>query len=230
MNHLSVLSLGCLGLLFLAACKPPGKPDPAEKWLPPAAITDFASLYQTNCAGCHSIDNSPAASQPMNNPLYIRFAGESNIREAIAKGIPGTAMPGFSQEVGGELTEEQIDILVKGILAFSEASKEVIPENLPDYEFREGDVTLGEKTFGVFCASCHGADGAGIEGGAGSIVDPNYLALVSPQGLKTAIVAGRPELGMPDYRHLVPGRVMSNAEIDAVVAWLISQRASTISE
>ena len=37
---------------------------------------------------------------------------------------------------------------------------------------------------------------------AGSIVDPAYLALVSDQALRTTVIAGRPDLGMPDWREL----------------------------
>ena len=40
----------------------------------------------------------------------------------------------------------------------------------------------------------------------GSIVDGSYLALVSDQALRTAVIAGRPDLGMPDWRADVPGR------------------------
>ena len=40
----------------------------------------------------------------------------------------------------------------------------------------------------------------------GSVIDPAYLALVSDQALRTAVVAGRPDLGMPDWRGGAPGR------------------------
>jgi cytochrome c oxidase cbb3-type subunit 3/ubiquinol-cytochrome c reductase cytochrome c subunit len=47
---------------------------------------------------------------------------------------------------------------------------------------------------------------------------------VSDQGLRTAVLAGRPALGMPDWR--VPGAAaaMSAQEIADVVAWLIGHR------
>ena len=44
------------------------------------------------------------------------------------------------------------------------------------------------------------------------------------QGLRTTVIAGRVDLGMPDWRGLVPGRPMSSQEIADVVAWLISHR------
>jgi hypothetical protein len=47
---------------------------------------------------------------------------------------------------------------------------------------------------------------------------------VSDQQLRTIVIAGRPELGAPDWRGDVEGRPMSAQEITDVVAWLSSQR------
>jgi hypothetical protein len=47
---------------------------------------------------------------------------------------------------------------------------------------------------------------------------------VSDQQLRTIVIAGRPELGAPDWRGDVAGRPMSAQEITDVVAWLSSQR------
>jgi hypothetical protein len=75
---------------------------------------------------------------------------------------------------------------------------------------------------------CHGAEG---KGGlyAGAINDPNYLTLVSDQSLRSTIVAGRPDLGMPDWRSRIPGRPMSVQEISDVWAWLVAQRPTPAS-
>jgi cytochrome c oxidase cbb3-type subunit 3 len=89
-----------------------------------------------------------------------------------------------------------------------------------------GDPKRGEGTFAAFCARCHGADGRGgpRSQGGGSIVDPAYLALVSDQGLRTTVIAGRADLGAPDWRGNVPGRPMSSSEVSDVVAWLAAKR------
>ena len=55
-------------------------------------------------------------------------------------------------------------------------------------------------------------------------MDGSYLALVSDQNLRTIVIAGRPELGSPDWRMNVPGRPMSAQEMTDVVAWIASQR------
>jgi cytochrome c oxidase cbb3-type subunit 3 len=49
---------------------------------------------------------------------------------------------------------------------------------------------------------------------------------VSDQYLRTEVIAGRPELGAPDWRDNVPGRPMSDQEVTDVVAWFASQRAA----
>jgi cytochrome c553 len=77
--------------------------------------------------------------------------------------------------------------------------------------------------YGTYCASCHGADGNGGPK-AGSIVNHAYLSLITNQGLRTIVIAGRPDFNAPDWRNNVPGHPMSDQEITDVVAWLDSQR------
>jgi cytochrome c oxidase cbb3-type subunit 3/ubiquinol-cytochrome c reductase cytochrome c subunit len=48
--------------------------------------------------------------------------------------------------------------------------------------------------------------------------------LISDQGLRTIVIAGRPELGAPDWRGNIPGRPMSDQDVTDVVAWLVSHR------
>jgi hypothetical protein len=59
---------------------------------------------------------------------------------------------------------------------------------------------------------------------ASSIVDGSFLALVNDQELRTIVIAGRPDLGAPDWRSDLAGKSMSPQDISDVVAWLASQR------
>src|SRR5262249_54070198 len=68
-----------------------------------------------------------------------------------------------------------------------------------------------------------GPEGRGTAKGS-SIVDDSYLALVSDQNLRTTVIAGRPDLGHPDWRHDAPDRAMTSQEVTDVVAWLVAQR------
>lgn len=66
---------------------------------------------------------------------------------------------------------------------------------------------------------CHGK-GAKI----GPVTDPSYLALVSDQNLRTSIIVGRPDFGMPDWRFVNLGHALSDQDILDIVAYLISLR------
>jgi len=201
----------------------PGKPRLEDRWIPETAVTNFARLYSTHCAACHSIDGGLAAARPLNDPVFLAIADRSLFRHAIANGVPGTTMPAFAQNLGGPLTEAQIDILVTNLTANWSRPQDFTGVKLPPHSASRGEVKRGAAAYQTYCAKCHGPDGGG-GATAGSVVDPSYLALASDQGLRTAVIAGRIDLGMPDWRGYVPGRPMSDQEISDVVAWLASHR------
>jgi cytochrome c oxidase cbb3-type subunit 3/ubiquinol-cytochrome c reductase cytochrome c subunit len=58
------------------------------------------------------------------------------------------------------------------------------------------------------------------------VTDPAYLALVSDQALRTAVIAGRSDLEKPDWRTNLPDRPMSPQDISDVVAWLGAHRTT----
>ena len=207
--------------VFLSACDwMPGKPTQAQAWHSPHSVVDFEKIYAESCRGCHGTKDEPSGAITLDNPTYIATIPRDTLRSIIANGVPGTAMVAFSEEHGGILTEKQIDILVEGISAWG--AKNPPPGPLPAYSAPLGDVAAGQTAFGTFCASCHGADGTG--GKAGSVVHPAYLGLVSDQYLRTIVIAGRNDLGCPDFQNRVSGKPMSEEEISGVVAWLASQR------
>jgi mono/diheme cytochrome c family protein len=198
----------------------PGKPTPAQAWHSPHSVVDFEKIYAENCRGCHGTKDDPSGAITMDNPTYVAVIPRDTLRSIIANGVSGTAMVAFSEEHGGMLTEKQIDILVEGITALGAKNPPSGP--LPAYSGSLGDVAAGQTAFGTFCASCHGADGTG--GKAGSVIHPAYVGLVSDQYLRTIVIAGRNDLGCPDFQNRVPGKPMSEEEISGVVAWLASQR------
>jgi cytochrome c oxidase cbb3-type subunit 3/ubiquinol-cytochrome c reductase cytochrome c subunit len=137
----------------------------------------------------------------------------------------------LAQQAGGPLTDKQIDILVEGMRSKWGKAENFKGIALPAYSAQEavaagavpGNPQLGAVTYQIYCAQCHGKDGSGGPKG-GSVINPAYLALVSDQALRTAVIVGRSDLGMPDWRSYIPIRPMSPAEISDVVAWLASHR------
>jgi mono/diheme cytochrome c family protein len=184
------------------------------------------------------------AARSLNDPLYLAFVTDDGMRQAIAKGRAGTNMPAFSGQAGGHLTDQQIELLVTTMRSHWSKPDDFKGVELPSYTVDEratttgpsaavtnhiaaevGDATRGAATYKTYCASCHGTNGDG--GSAGSIVDPDFLNLVSDQGLRTTVVVGRADLAKPDWRGNVPGHPMSAQEIDDVVAWLAAHRQTT---
>lgn len=208
--------------VLLAGCnnKIPGKPSVIDLWRPPESNLDFHSLYVTNCIACHT--NQQGGISPsinLNNSVYLSLITPEKMRSIIADGVHGTAMPAFSEKSGGRLTATQIDVLIRGIYAWKNNHREIRPPSLPMYSAPLGNVKHGATVFSIYCANCHAKEGT-MKGR--SITSSAYLGLVSNQYLRTVILAGRPEIGQPNWKELSP---MSAQDVSDVVAWLASQRA-----
>jgi mono/diheme cytochrome c family protein len=218
--------------LFGAGCKvAPARPEPAA--VRPDQVSNFKTLYQQNCAACHGAQGKSGVAISLANPIYLAVAGTDVIQKATANGVPGTLMPAFAKSQGGMLTDQQIAILAQGVESAWAEPAALQGQAVPAYASGvSGDTAQGQQAFTTFCASCHGSDGTGIKGkdhSTGSLVDPAYLALVSDQGLRSLIIAGQPEDGMPDWRSDMTGagsRPMTDREITDIVAWLASHRVA----
>ncbi len=219
------LSLLAVAVLACAACShSPGRPTPSSEVTPPDQILEFSALYGQNCAGCHGPDGTGGTTIALRDPVFLAIADDTAIRRAVAGGVRGTAMPAFAQSAGGMLTDKQIDALVGGIRSWAKPGF-LHGSNPPPYAAQTaGDLQHGAHVYETFCSSCHGSTATGGNA-ASSIVDASYLALVSDQHLRTTVIAGRPELGAPDWREDVPGKPMSDQDVTDVVAWLASHRA-----
>jgi cytochrome c oxidase cbb3-type subunit 3/ubiquinol-cytochrome c reductase cytochrome c subunit len=224
MNSPHSFAFAFAALLLCAGCHPPGKPTEADIELKPEEVHDFAVLYRLNCAGCHGQDGKGNTALGLANPLYLAIANDDTIRRATALGIRGSQMPAFAKSAGGTLTDEQINILVHEMRVRWARPNEVIGANPPPYAAGEpGNAQRGAGAYAAFCSGCHGPEGRGTPKGS-SIVDDSFLALVSNQDLRTTIIAGRPDLRHPDWRHCSPDRAMTPQEVTDVVAWLVAQR------
>jgi cytochrome c oxidase cbb3-type subunit 3/ubiquinol-cytochrome c reductase cytochrome c subunit len=212
------------GLSFCAGCQPSGKPTSADIELKPEQVSDFVAIYNLNCAGCHGQDGKGNAALALANPFYLAIANDDTIRHAVASGVRGSLMPAFAKSAGGTLTDGQIEILVHEMRKRWAKPSEALGASPPPYVAEgPGDAQRGAGTFTTFCAGCHGKDGKGTAKGS-SVVDDSFLALVTDQNLRTTVIAGRTNLGHPDWRHDAPGRAMTSQEVSDVVAWLAAQR------
>jgi mono/diheme cytochrome c family protein len=219
-------------MLFGAGCKDvPARPEPAAQR--PDQISSFAALYKQNCAACHGEQGKNGVAISLANPVYLAVAGTDMIQKATANGVPGTLMPAFAKSQGGMLTDQQITILAQGVESAWANPAALQGHSAPPYaSSSSGDTAQGQEAFSNFCSSCHGSDGSGLKrksNSTGSLVDPAYLALISDQGLRSIILAGQPEDGMPDWRSdmtAAGSRPMTDKEITDIVAWLALHRVS----
>jgi mono/diheme cytochrome c family protein len=224
------ITLSLAATVALAACDAvPGRPKPDARELVPSEVVKFETLYARNCAGCHGRDGRLGAARALNDPVYLALASPERVRQVIAIGVPGTAQPAFALDAGGSLTDQQIEVLVRGIEdRWRRPGAAVLPE-IPPYDTARAarrDAAIAERGREVFagaCARCHGDNGRGGPRG-GSVTDPSYLALVSDQHVRTTVIAGRSDLGMPDWRGDGGAVPLTPQQVSDVVAWLVAQR------
>jgi len=214
--------------LSLAACD--GVLPTTWKEPPPPAIDSpagFARLWSANCAGCHGVDGDLGPAAPMRHPLYLASVSDAELSRVISQGsAPGSLMPAFAQSSGGSLSPVEIDAIISGMRrawGSPDAKASPIPY-AANASAPRGDPARGKAAFDRSCASCHGAEGT-----VGSVTDPFYLQLVSDQALRSAIIFGRADLGMPGAAGPFPDRPPSESltaqEVDDIVAWLAQRRA-----
>jgi len=223
--HVLLLTAAAFSALGLCGCgSAPGRPAPGDIPIIPNAISDFTVLYQHNCSGCHGTEGKGGAAIALGNPVYLAIADDAVMRNAASNGIPGTSMPAFAQSAGGMLTDQQIDVIIRGIRDRWSKPDALHGANPPPYSSPSaGDASRGSVVYAAYCSSCHGV---GRQGGqkASSIVDGSFLSLINDQELRTIVIVGRPELGAPDWRDDIPGKPMSAENVSDVVAWLASHR------
>jgi mono/diheme cytochrome c family protein len=219
-------ALASIGIcvLLTSACEPPGKP---KREISPAEVTDFNTLFSENCSGCHGANGRDGAGRPLNDPLYLAVIPRQTLQSIIENGREGTAMPAWARSQGGPLYPKQIAALVDGIE--KNWAKPVNLEGVvvPAYSGSSatGDPARGKKLFGRDCFICHGK-GAPV----GSVTDPAVLALASDQYLRTSILFGRLDFGMPNFRNLSLGRALSDQDVTDLVAYLSSLRLGSTSK
>ena len=223
----TLAGLCAMAPLALAGCNLPGKPKPGPEVPRPEEVLAFDALYKSNCAGCHGADGKDGAATNLSNSEYQALIDDASLRDVIASGRRGTLMPGFSIASGGMLTDQQIDALVLGMRSRWRQGNPFGGETPPPYKAsRAGDPEKGKAVYAIACARCHGVS-AQQPGKAGSILDGAFLALINEQMVRTTVIAGRPDIGEPDWRGHIPGRPMADDEITNVTAWLMSQKPAT---
>jgi cytochrome c oxidase cbb3-type subunit 3 len=218
----AILSLIPLTLLFgtLGCERKIGPPNDQDELMRPENVVSFDRLYKQNCSACHGEDGSGGPALDLANPKYQAVVDEASLKRWITSGMPGTQMPAFGEPAGGFLTPQQVDVLVAGMRARWD-HKDHTKADMPPYSSSTiGNVEHGQDIFRGSCSSCH-------QQGQQKITDANYLALVSDQSLRSIVIAGRPDLGHPDWKQVRPGQPLTDQDVSDIVAYLHSLRSDT---
>lgn len=210
-------------LTALAGCRPaPG--HPADPPIRPEQVTDFDTLFNQNCSGCHGRNGQNGAAIDLGNPEYQALADDDVINSWVSGGVPGTEMPAFAQSAGGTLTNDQITALIAGMRRQWARPNAFGGDTPPPYEQPDtADAARGAQAYRAHCAGCH-ADSPQ------QITSRNYLALMADQQLRVVIIAGRPDIGHPDWRHDAPAgqpaTPLTADDVSNIVAYLASLRGT----
>lgn len=197
-----------------------GPPNDQEELTRPEDVVSFDRLYKQNCSACHGENGTGGPALDLANPNYQALVDDASLRRWITSGMPGTQMPAFGESAGGFLTPQQVDTLVGGMRSrWAHANQKV--HDMPPYSSSMiGTAELGHEIFQVSCFYCH-------QQGQQKITDTSYLALVSDQTLRTIVIAGRPDLGQPDYKQVRAGQPLTDQDVSDIVAYLHSLRSDT---
>lgn len=219
MRWSSALSLACLlAIGVLSGCKSlPGYPKP--QWQPPQDQLSFNVLYKQNCAACHGEEGHNGPAMQLSNPTFLAIADDATLHDIISNGMPGTMMPAFAKSAGGMLTGKQVDALVSGMRKAWGVPNILGADKAPAWlqPATGGNAQLGQKDYVMYCLSCHNSTRT-------NITNTSYLALVSDQVLRSIIIAGRPDLGQPDWRNVKAGHPLTDQEVTDIVTYLGSLR------
>lgn len=197
-----------------------GPPNDEEELTRPENIMSFDRLYAQNCSACHGERGSRGPALDLANPNFQALVNDESLRRSITLGMPGTEMPAFGESAGGFLTPQQVEVLVVGMRSRWAHDRHSVPGMPPYSSNTAGTAEQGHALFQANCFSCH-------QQGQQKLTDTSYLALVSDQSLRTIIIAGRPDLGNPDWKQVRRGQPLTDQEVSDVIAYLHSLRSET---
>ena len=149
-----------------------------------------AGLYRQNCAGCHGTHGEGGIGTKLNAGEFLAIASDEFLRDTLVHGRPNTAMIGWKQ-----LSGENLSDLLAYIRTWSQPKA-----TLAEVEALTPNLRIGKRLFRSNCANCHGKKGQGDIGPA--LNNQDLLALADTEFLFEAIVHGRPGTAMPAWHHL----------------------------
>jgi cytochrome c oxidase cbb3-type subunit I/II len=175
----------------------------------PSDPNEGKAVFLANCSGCHGTDgrgHTPGgrALRPVAFNLAGFYIPPETIWNALQHGVPGTAMPAWT-----ELPGDEFKAVGDYVLALANA-----PDLRPDQQWAPQNTLrlAGQRVFDTHCTRCHGENGAGDgPDRQGLPRPPANFRQIKPSyiGAADAIHTGVPGSGMPAWPLLTPQEIQA---------------------
>jgi mono/diheme cytochrome c family protein len=169
-----------------------------------------ARIYADNCASCHGIDGTGAVAPAIGSVEFLFSVDDTQIKQLIDVGVPGTEMVAYSLDYGGPLTSEEVDAVTTYLRSLEAAEFSMANWRTP----LENEALTGEQLFVLACSRCHGVDRTGDEEAGIPSLAIGSAALESGD----IFIYNRINEGyklMPRF-----GRILTDAQINSIIAFL----------
>lgn len=94
----------------------------------PASGKSGEGLYLAVCAMCHGELATGGRAPSLRSPSYLDTRSDRELAEAIAYGTANPSMPGYSSMMGGPLSEDQVESLVRLLRAWGSTTESDVPD------------------------------------------------------------------------------------------------------
>jgi len=210
-------TLGVLALLILSIAREPARIMHARAEWRGQAIARGAAIFHEACTECHGVHGEGLVGPALNADDLLLMANDAALPPrvqargwrgdlpayldaAIRNGRAGGKMPGWSQQAGGPLTDQQIQDVVAFILNWRDAER---PATRRPASLHQRSAGLGYYLFHgpLGCADCHAFDDAA------GVIGPDLTDVIQRQGrdaVRDAILNPNDDLAPGYAPHIMP--------------------------
>ncbi|HEX9377157.1 MAG TPA: cytochrome c [Actinomycetota bacterium] len=87
-----------------------------------ALVTTGHRLWSPDCSSCHG-DNGEGVDAPaLNSKQFLESVSDGQMHHIVQSGVPGTEMPAWWDEFGGQLTDDEIAALVAYVRSWEKSA------------------------------------------------------------------------------------------------------------
>jgi mono/diheme cytochrome c family protein len=90
-----------------------------------AQVATGRHLWALNCASCHGDHGQGLSAPALNSQQFLTGITDEQMHRIVSAGITGTAMPAWSNEFGGPLTDEEIAAVVAYVRSWQKTAPSV---------------------------------------------------------------------------------------------------------